>query len=131
VPFISLSFLFLPAKFYAYWWMCVKVIAIDKVGYFLDKVYKRTSPSRCRFRRAICSGHCGQQSVAVVSPCAAELGRVERQPQHAPPGSTLPPHDVVLPPDVLTKHSSGHTMKCHLLKHSSQFCESIYCNIAC
>jgi len=45
------------------------------------------------------------RSIAVVSPYAVELGQVERQPQHALPGSMLPPRDVVPPPGELTVNS--------------------------
>ena len=65
-----------------------------------------TFPSHCRSLQATCWGRSEKLSVVVISPCAAAPGRVEQQPQHALPGSTPPPHDVVPPPGALATHNS-------------------------
>jgi len=54
-------------------------------------------------------GRCVQRSVAVVFPCAAEPDRAVLRPQHALPGNTPPPRDVVPLPGELTTYGNGNT----------------------
>ena len=86
-----------------------------------------TFPSRCHFLRAICLDRCVLLSAAVISPCAVGLGRDVPRPQHALPGNTLPPRDVVPLPGALTTHITvTNTESCECYRRRSF--QAVNCN---